>query len=104
MPTYLYDCRQPDCPCGGRFTQRQSMRDEPLERCPHCGGPADRVIAPAMLSAPTGDTDLRDKGFAKLVRRDKGVYENVTAMNHESRFWNADKPDTFPDIKSRVGD
>ena len=104
MPTYLYECQRADCPGGGRFARHQSMRDDPLECCPHCGGPVERVIVPAMVSAPTGDTDLKDKGFAKLVRRDKGVYENVTAMDHESRFWHADKPDTFPDIKRRVTD
>ena len=50
------------------------------------------------------DTDLRDKGFAKLVRRDNGVYENVTALEGESRYWDANKPETMPDIKRRVSD
>ena len=104
MPTYLYECLNPGCPGGGRFSHHQSMRDEPLARCPHCGEAVERLIVPAMLSAPTGDADLKGKGFAKLVRRDKGVYENVTALDHESRFWHADKPETFPDIKRRVTD
>ena len=104
MPTYRYECANGACPSGGQFAWRQSMSEDALAVCPHCGGAVERCIVAAMVSAPTGDTDLRDKGFAKLVRRDQGVYENVTAMDHESRFWHADKPETFPDIKRRISD
>ncbi len=104
MPTYLYECGNPSCPSGGMFHEFQSMRDDALAVCPHCGGRVSRVICPVGLAAPTGDSELKDKGFAKLVRRDKGVYENVTAMDHESRYYRADRPGTMPDIRRRVGD
>lgn len=32
MPTYDYACTK----CGHRFEQFQSMRDEPLRKCPKC--------------------------------------------------------------------
>ena len=32
MPTYEYACRK----CGHHFEQFQSMRDEPLKKCPKC--------------------------------------------------------------------
>src|SRR5688572_15715796 len=32
MPTYEYACQK----CGHEFEQFQSMRDEPLKKCPHC--------------------------------------------------------------------
>lgn len=104
MPQYVYECENPDCPCGGTFSEYQSIHDDALEKCPHCGKKVSRVIFPVGLSTPTGDSELKDKGFAKLVRRDKGVYENVTAMDHESRYYRADKPETMPDIRKRVGD
>lgn len=104
MPNYFYECENPACPSGGSFSERQFMDDDPLRVCPHCGGKAERIIRPVGISAPTGDSELRDKGFAKLVRRDKGVYENVTAMDHESRYYHADRPETMPDIRRRVGD
>ncbi len=104
MPTYVYECANPDCPTGGQFTYAQSIKDEALKVCPKCGGAVERIIQPAQLRSPRSDTDLRDKGFAKLVRRDKGVYENVTAMNNESRFWHADKPETMPDLSKRITD
>ena len=104
MPVYIYECAAPSCPSGGNFEIFQPMREDCLSRCPHCGGKVTRLIMPANLNVPTSDTDLRDKGFAKLVRRDKGVYENVTALGHESRYYHAGKPGTMPDIKARVGD
>ena len=33
MPTYGYICRG----CGHEFEKFQSMKDEPLKRCPQCG-------------------------------------------------------------------
>src|SRR3954470_18919737 len=33
MPTYEYACPK----CGHQFEQFQSMRDEPLKKCPKCG-------------------------------------------------------------------
>ena len=104
MPNYRYECANPACPSGGAFQVWQNMSEEPLAACPHCGQSVQRIIAPAHVRVPRSDTDLRDKGFAKLVRRDKGVYENVTALDHESRYWRADKPETMPDIKRRVTD
>lgn len=104
MPTYFYECESENCPCGGKFIVEQSIKDDRLTTCPHCGSAVERIIQPAYINTPTGDSDLRDKGFAKLVRRDNGVYENVTALDHESRYWDANKPETMPDIKKRISD
>ncbi|MBN2711683.1 MAG: zinc ribbon domain-containing protein [Planctomycetes bacterium] len=104
MPTYMYECENEKCPSGGTFSVEQSIRDEKLENCPHCGGAVERLITGGYIRTPTSDSDLRDKGFAKLVRRDKGVYENVTALDGESKFWDANKPDSMPDIKRRISD
>lgn len=104
MPRYIYECDNPVCPGGGTFSEVQSIHDDALEACPHCGGPVSRIVCPVGLAAPAGDSALKDKGFAKLVRRDKGVYENVTALDHESRYYHADRPETMPDIKRRITD
>lgn len=34
MPTYEYECSG----CGANFDVFQSMKDDPLRDCPHCGG------------------------------------------------------------------
>ncbi|MGA1474588.1 MAG: zinc ribbon domain-containing protein [Prochlorothrix sp.] len=48
--------------------------------------PVKRVIMAPRLAVPTSDSDYKSLGMKKLVRRDKGVYENVTAREGESRI------------------
>ena len=43
--------------------------------------PVRRVVSAPMLSIPTSNTDYKNAGFTKLVKRDQGVYENVTAQD-----------------------
>ena len=40
MPTYEYECDK----CGKHFEKFQNMSDEPLKRCPECGGSVRRLI------------------------------------------------------------
>ncbi|MBS3763231.1 MAG: zinc ribbon domain-containing protein [Planctomycetes bacterium] len=40
MPTYEYVCKD----CGHRFEEMQRITADPLEVCPKCSGPVDRVI------------------------------------------------------------
>lgn len=39
MPTYDYQCEK----CG-KFELFQSMKDEPVKKCPKCGGSVHRLI------------------------------------------------------------
>ena len=43
MPTYEYVCTK-----GHTFEAFQSIKDEPLTRCPKCGSPARRTISGGM--------------------------------------------------------
>jgi predicted nucleic acid-binding Zn ribbon protein len=43
--------------------------------------PVRRVISAPMLSIPVSNSDYKNAGFTKLVKRDQGVYENVTASD-----------------------
>jgi len=43
-------------------------------------------------------------GFTKLVKRDRGGYENVARLGGESRYMEAGKPETMPDLKRRIED
>ena len=61
------------------------------------------VYAPA-LSFPQGDSALKSLGFSKLVRRDSGVYENVTARDGQSKIVSADTPASALNLGSSVGD
>ena len=104
MPCYEYEHLEGECGKGKRFELTQSMKDDPLAVCPECGKPVKRVISAPGISSPVGDSHLKNIGFTKLVKRDKGVYENVTATGKESKFWHADQPGTMPDLKKKISD
>jgi putative FmdB family regulatory protein len=89
MPTYEYVCKQ----CGHLFEIVQSMRDEPLTKCPECGGELRKVFAPPAISfkgsgfyatdhgkkatKPAGDTgeskkDTAAEGTKRESKKDAG--------------------------------
>jgi len=41
MPTYEYECED----TGRRFELFQGIKDDPLRKCPECGGPVRRLIS-----------------------------------------------------------
>jgi hypothetical protein len=63
--------------------------------------PVERLINAPGVATPMSDSKLKELGFSKLVKRDKGVYENVTAAGKEKRIVKANDPSTFPDFKKK---
>jgi putative FmdB family regulatory protein len=104
MPIYEYEHAKEPCSLGRVFEVEQSIQDKELSQCPHCHAPVRKLISLCYVNSPKGDTELRDKGFTKLVRRDNGVYENVTARDGESRYVRPDKPETLPNLKKIIRD
>ncbi len=104
MPIYEYEHLGPACERGAVFEERRRLEDPPLERCPQCGGPVLKRISRSFVRAPKTNVELRDMGFTKLVRRDDGVYENVTARGGESRYMRRDDPGSLPDLGRTISD
>jgi putative FmdB family regulatory protein len=104
MPLYEYEHVGTPCDLGRLFEQRQPIAQKPLKRCPGCGGPVRKVISRININTPRSNSELRDLGFTKLVRRDEGVYENVTARNGDSRYMTRGRPETVPDLKKTITD
>lgn len=112
VPIYNYYCPQ----SGASVEVTHSMREDLQtwgEVCARAGierggtdaeAPVERLLYPPSLHAPTGDSELKSQGFTKLVRREKGVYENVTATGSEKRYVRADDPGSMPDFKRKIGD
>lgn len=66
MPTYEYACQK----CGHHFEHFQSMRDEPLKKCPQCKKAAlKRLVGggAGLIFKGTGFyiTDYKNKGAGK---------------------------------------
>ncbi len=66
--------------------------------------PVQKLIFVPGISTPAGDVKLKEMGFTKLVKRDTGVYENVTASRDESRYMNAGDASTMPNLKGKISD
>lgn len=104
MPIYEYEHLKKPCNMGKIFDLQQSLSDDPIKICPQCGEPVQKIISKINISCPKSNRDLRDLGFTKLVKRDDGVYENVTARDGDSRYMERGRPETIPDLTKTIGD
>lgn len=97
MPNYDYHC-----PANGETVEVMHGINEKLTTwgalCEKLGrdvgatdpnAPVHKQISVPRMAFPKGNAELRSQGFSKLVRREKGVYENVTANEGEKRFMKA---------------
>ena len=104
MPIYEYEHIDKPCLLGRVFEVRQSIQDEALNSCPDCAGSIRKIISRINISSTKSNRELRDLGFTKLVKRDDGVYENVTARDGDSKVVLRDKPETLPDLRKTISD
>ena len=104
MPVYEYEHIRKACKLGPVFECEQSIHDAQLTQCPQCAGPVKKIISRINISCQKSNSELRDLGFTKLVKRDDGVYENVTARDGDSRYMESGKPETIPNISKTIGD
>ena len=66
--------------------------------------PVRLSISPAAISIPLGNAELKEVGFTKLVKRDDGVYENVTATDGEKRYMKAGDKSSLPHLNKKISD
>lgn len=72
MPTYEYACTK----CGHQFEKFQSMRDDPLKKCPECGRNSLKRLVGAgagLIFKGTGFyiTDYKNKPAEKIAAGEK---------------------------------
>jgi putative FmdB family regulatory protein len=104
MPIYEYEHIDESCGLGKRFELMRSMSDAPLHCCPECNAGVRKLISSPNISTPKTNSELRNLGFTKLVKRDDGVYENVTAGGGKNKMVIRDKPETVPDFSRTITD
>ena len=104
MPVYEYEHIKQSCRLGATFEVQQSIHDAPLTHCPECGQQIKKLISHSNISTPRSNAELKDMGFTKLVKRDSGVYENVTARDGDSRYVVRDRPETLPNLSKTIRD
>ncbi len=64
--------------------------------------PVRLSINAAAINIPVGNSKLKEVGFTKLVKRDEGVYENVTATDGEKRYMKAGDKSSIPHINKKI--
>ena len=79
MPVYEYKpTGEKSCEhCADGFEAHQPMKEGPLASCPACGAPVARIISSFRVGKGNilSSSNLKDKGFTRLTKKDKGVYE-----------------------------
>jgi len=77
MPIYEYEHdKEIGETCDKVFEVFQEMSDDALTKCPVCGKPVHKILSRFAGGADKlAPSRLKELGFTKLVKRDKGVYE-----------------------------
>ncbi|WP_459557589.1 FmdB family zinc ribbon protein [Lacunimicrobium album] len=83
MPIYEYQTEAEGCEfCQHKFEELQKISDEPLTKCPQCGGPVARTFSAfavtGMEKQMMSNKNLEEKGFTKYVKAGDGYYEKQT--------------------------
>lgn len=112
MPTYDYIC-----PANGRCVEVLHGIEEKVETWDRLcelarlelGGtpasaPVKKLLSAPSLAFPKSNSELKNMGFTKLVKREKGVYENVTANGNENRYLKSGDPSTGLDLSRKIRD
>jgi putative FmdB family regulatory protein len=71
MPLYEYKCKK----CGHRFEKIQKFSDNPVKKCPECGGAVEQLLsAPAVQFKGSGwyVTDYAKKAGGAAASSDGG--------------------------------
>lgn len=97
MPTYEYRCTK----CEHEFEEMQSMSAPPLDKCPECGGPAQRVISggAGLIFKGSGFyiTDYRSSGYKNDAKKDAPP---ASSSDSKSESKSESKSDSKPGSKS----
>ena len=113
MPRYDYHCAANDRTVEVVHSMSKKLQTWG-EVCEHRGmdreglsadTPVTRIITIApMANTPVGDSGLKNLGFTKLVKRDDGVYENMTRTGTEQRYMKAGDKSSMPHLDKKLRD
>ncbi len=84
MPTYEYECEA----CGEKFEIFQSIKAEPIKKCPKCGKKVRRLIGAGAGVIFKGSgfyaTDYRSDSYKKDEKKDKEPFSSSSSSSSSS--------------------
>ncbi len=88
MPTYEYECLI----CGSRFEQFQSIKDQPLQKCPQCCGKVEtadgkRGRNPFFKGSGFYTTDYRSSEYQQKAKAETGSTTVKTENKNNHQRW-----------------
>jgi putative FmdB family regulatory protein len=103
MPTYDYHCDS----CEHEFEHFQSIKDDPLKKCPECGKPKLRRLlgtGAAIVFKGSGfyTTDYRSESYKKRASEDNKPADS--AAKNESKTDKPAKSESKPDKPAKKKD
>lgn len=91
MPTYEYRCKT----CGRRFEVEQRITEDPLKKCIHCGGLAQRIISAAGIVFKGSGFHVTDYVYPKpkgattskpaTTTTDQGAKPEAKSVDHSAK-------------------
>ncbi len=85
MPTYDYECEN----CRYTFEKFQSITEQPIKKCPECGGPVRRLIGPgaALIFRGSGFyiTDYRSSEYKEKARKESSASETPSQSSPQNK-------------------
>jgi putative FmdB family regulatory protein len=94
MPTYEYECEK----CGTTFERFQSIKDEPIKKCPECGGPVRRLISAGAGVIFKGSgfyaTDYRSESYKQEAKKEKGLDKTTDSKTSEKKSDKSEKAES----------
>lgn len=102
MPTYEYECQA----CGHRFDEFQSMKEEPLTRCPECKKKKLRRLfgtGAALLFRGDGfyQTDYRSESYKAAAKAEKEATSGGDSAKADCKAETGKKKSTGESSKSQ---
>ena len=80
MPVYEYEHQNESCDLGLIFEVSQPMDEKALSKCPHCGQGVRKIVSRINISCPKGNSELKDMGFTKLVKRERATMKRLMRL------------------------
>jgi putative FmdB family regulatory protein len=91
MPTYEYECKK----CSHRFEVFQSMRDEPIKKCPECGKEVRRLVSGGVGVIFKGSGFyVTDKDKTSVPKSSTGSKKDTSSKSDSVSAGNSSKADS----------